>query len=133
MTQEKLEERSGVPRVNIAQLEAGGRRPQPDVLRALANALGIFPVRLCEPSPEPSLAELRECAGYLQEELAGRVGMGRSAYAMVESGRTARLKAPVLAALADVLGAPGGQIDAAHRRDVERSRGAAGTRKEPEQ
>lgn len=132
MTQQKLEERSGVPRVNISQLEAGDRRPQPDVLRALANALNIAPVSLCEPSPEPTLAELRECAGYLQEELAGKAGMGRAAYAMIESGRTVRLRPRSADALADALGVPAEQIAAAHRRDVER-RAAASTRKEPEQ
>lgn len=128
-----LARRSGVPRTNIIQLEAGDRRPQSDVLRALAHALGIAPASLCEPSPAPSLAELRECAGYLQEELAAHAGLGRTTYAMIESGRTARLKPQVLAAFADAIGVPAEQIDAAHRRDVQRVRAPAdNTRKEPE-
>ena len=134
VSQTRLARRSGVPRINIVQLEAGDRRPQPDVLRALARALAIDPASLCEPSQAPGLAELRECAGYLQEELAAMAGMGRSTYAMVESGRTARLKAQALAAFADAIGVPADEIAAAHRRDVERTRAAAaGTRKEPEQ
>lgn len=130
MTQDKLEEISGVHHVNIAQLEAGSRRPQPNVLRALALALAIAPVRLCELSPEPSLAELRECAGYLQEELAGRAGIGRAAYAMIESGRTVRLKPQTIEALAVALDVAAEQIETAHRRDVERALAKTGDRKE---
>lgn len=132
LSQDGLARRSGVPRINIVQMETGARRPQPDVLRALAAELGIAPARLCEPSPEPTLAELRECAGYLQAQLAEAARMSRSTYAMIESGKTVRLGVEAASAFAAALGVPAEEIDAAHRRDV-RARAESSARKEPEQ
>jgi transcriptional regulator with XRE-family HTH domain len=42
-SQEELAARSGVALATIAKLEAGAIRPQPTVLRRLAQALGLTP------------------------------------------------------------------------------------------
>jgi len=69
MTQEVLEERSGVDQTYISLIERGLRVPSDDIKRRLAKALRIAPSRLRfqEPQPETTLDQLNDSAGQASE------------------------------------------------------------------
>lgn len=119
-TQESLGRAAGLKRQNIVQLENARRRPQADVLARLARALDVPPSALLAPAPQPGLKRLRAAAGLLQPHAAAAAGLSRSAYAMIEGGRTAALDPAAAAALAAAFGVEAGAVSEAHRRDVQR-------------
>jgi transcriptional regulator with XRE-family HTH domain len=51
LTQQQLAEKAGVNRVTIARLEGGTDHPVPTTVRKLADALGVSPEELMDPSP----------------------------------------------------------------------------------
>ena len=120
LSQDDLGRAARVPRQNIVQMEGGSRRPQTDVLARLAQALDIRPSALLVPDNEPGLKRLRAAAGLLQENAAETLGIKRSAYAMLEAGRTVTLQDADAAVLAEAFGVERDVVLAAHRRDVQR-------------
>lgn len=120
LTQEDLGRAAGVPRQNLVQMEGGSRRPQADVLARLARALGIRPSALLAPAGECGLKRLRTEAGLLQQDAARALLITRSAYAMLEAGRTAALDDADAAALAEAFGVERDAVLQAHRHDVQR-------------
>ena len=120
LSQERLGLAARVARQNVGQLENGRRRPQTDVLARLARALNVPIHTLLAPAPDPGLKQLRTAAGLLQQQAAAALGLRRSAYAMLESGRTAALDQAAAAALAAAFGVEPSAITEAHRRDVQR-------------
>lgn len=53
MTQDALAAKSGVDQTHISSIEIGRRVPSDDVKERLAKALGMRPVRIAFPTPEP--------------------------------------------------------------------------------
>lgn len=53
MTQDALAAKSGVDQTHISSIEIGRRVPSDDVKERLAKALGMRPVQIQFPAPEP--------------------------------------------------------------------------------
>jgi transcriptional regulator with XRE-family HTH domain len=84
----------------------------------IATALGVDPFRLTiGVRTPPLLADLRERRGWSQVELAGRIGVPRSSYSLLERGGLA-LRGEVRTALADALDVTEEEISAAYTRSV---------------
>lgn len=104
LTQKDLAELAGAGRDQISEWETGKHKPDVHQLYRLAQALGT-PVRaLLAPTAPITLHLLRICAGWTQEELAGRIGMSRSLWSLVETGQRdlADTEADALAAALDL-------------------------------
>jgi transcriptional regulator with XRE-family HTH domain len=123
-TQARLADAVGANKANVAAWETGRVRPSPGTVARIATALGVDPFRLTiGVRTPPLLADLRERRGWSQVELAGRIGVPRSSYSLLERGGLA-LRGEVRTALAEALDVTEEEISAAYDRLVATSRRA---------
>lgn len=86
LTQRDLGQVIGVSPLAVGLWERGEREPTPTHRAALAEALEV-PIRFFNnPSPVPTLAELRRAAGLTQRIAAPRLDMGPSYLGKIEQG-----------------------------------------------
>ncbi|MCG7524018.1 XRE family transcriptional regulator [Streptomyces sp. OfavH-34-F] len=97
----------------LNQYEAEERVPAPGTLSRLANALGCAVEDLCRPAAV-TLRDLRQRVGASQQEIADASGRKRSAYAMLEQGRTTTLTPQEADVLAGFLGVDRHTVETAH-------------------
>jgi transcriptional regulator with XRE-family HTH domain len=67
LTQQQLAEKAGLHRVTIARLEGGRDQPVPTTVRKLADALGVAPEELMDPSPATDPPRLSPRTGMVHE------------------------------------------------------------------
>jgi transcriptional regulator with XRE-family HTH domain len=121
-TQAQLADAVGAYKANVAAWETGRVRPSPGTVARIATTLGVDPFRLTiGVRTPPLLADLRERRGWSQVELAGRIGVPRSSYSLLERGGLV-LRGEVRAALAEALDITEEDISAAYDRSVATSR-----------
>lgn len=124
LTHDMLGGRAGVARPNLIAYELGGR-PGVDMLMALARALRVDPWDLTTVDPAaPTLTDLRVRAGLTKAELAARLGMSRSAWHLVETGKR-KLRPPVATAVATVLRLSARRVREAWQRGVDHGKEAS--------
>ncbi|MGY1828990.1 helix-turn-helix domain-containing protein [Geodermatophilus sp. SYSU D01180] len=97
--------------------EKGLERPRPRFVPRLAAALGVDPLHLLDVDPDdPPLAALRLAAGLATNEVTAP-GLSVMTYVRLEDGRPgADPSGRLISAIAEVLGADVGRVDAAARR-----------------
>ncbi|MGI9079222.1 MAG: helix-turn-helix domain-containing protein [Acidimicrobiales bacterium] len=118
MTLDTLGARAGVARPNLIAYELGGH-PSVEILVALARALRVDPWELTTVDPAaPTLADLRLHAGITKTELASRLGIPRTTWHLVETGKR-RLRPPVATAVAKALGVSARRVREAWQRGVD--------------
>ncbi|MEU6405411.1 helix-turn-helix transcriptional regulator [Streptomyces sp. NPDC046985] len=101
----------------LNQYETEKRVPEPDTLARLANALGCTVEDLRQPAAV-TLKDLRQRVGASQQETAVASGRKRSAYAMLEQGRTTTLPPQEAEVLAQFFGVDRDTVAAAHAASV---------------
>ncbi|MGW4894588.1 helix-turn-helix domain-containing protein [Kitasatospora sp. NPDC004240] len=118
----ELAAQAGVTVTVLEQYARGERSPERGTVERLATALDCSADDL-RTAATTTLRDLRERAGASQEEAAAAASLKRSAYAMLEQGRTRTLPAQVAQDLAAHFGVDQGAVVTAHAEAVAR-RGA---------
>ncbi|MCM2430904.1 helix-turn-helix domain-containing protein [Streptomyces sp. RKAG337] len=116
-TPRELATEVGVTVTVLGQYEQGERTPELSTLGRLAGALGCATEDL-RTAATTTLRDLRERAGAGQQEAATAAGLKRSAYAMLEQGRTKTLDPQVAGGLAAHFGIAPDAVVAAHAEAV---------------
>ncbi|MGY3677276.1 helix-turn-helix transcriptional regulator [Streptomyces sp. TE33382] len=117
LTPSQLASKAAVTVTVLNQYEAEERLPDPGTLLRLAKALDCQVADLCRPTVV-TLRELRERSGASQPEAATAAGHKRSAYAMLEQGRTKTLAPQAAEGLAALFGVERDAVEAAHAASV---------------
>jgi transcriptional regulator with XRE-family HTH domain len=99
----------------VGAWERGERRPDAPTLLRIAQALTVTVDDLLEPELEPTLELLRVRAGLTQAQLAARLGVSRSTWAVLEQGGRP-LNADEIDEIADVLRCTSAQVRTAGNR-----------------
>lgn len=87
LSQSQLAELLGLRNTDVWRWENKIRRPSPDALRRLAEAVGVAPVDLTDAADEPTLADLRQIAGLTQANAGRALGLSTDQWALLEHGR----------------------------------------------
>jgi transcriptional regulator with XRE-family HTH domain len=120
LTQRELARRLRTTDTVVALWETGRRAPLTDRLPELARVVGVRPADLLAADADgaagapATLAQLRELAGMLQQQLADRAGLVRRTYSALERGEIATLSPRDADALAAALGVEPTEVRAAH-------------------
>jgi len=118
-TVRELADKASVTVTVLDLYERGERAPELSTLERLAEALDCAQQDL-RTSAGTTLRDLRERAGASQQEAAEAAGLKRSAYGMLEQGRTRTLPAQVAVSLAAFFRVDRGVVEAAHAEAVAR-------------
>ena len=102
-TQRQVAEVCGVTLTYLAALERGRKKPSPQLLFRLAEAVGVAPSSLLHVAEAHTLTQLRSCVGLSQKEVAERVGLTDMSYSRFERG-VHRLPEALVDELARVFG-----------------------------
>ncbi|MFC9233639.1 helix-turn-helix domain-containing protein [Streptomyces decoyicus] len=86
LTLEQIAIKAGIPYSAVRSYSAGGARPTPERLGALADAIGVETTDLAPLRPSPTLHELRWHSRMTVEQLAAKVGYSVSHTRLVLSG-----------------------------------------------
>lgn len=104
----------------LCRWESGQASPTPELLRRVADALGVSTAEFVDtPAEERTLADLRSLAGYSQRSLARHLGIPFKAVAKLEQGLV-DLDDARAASLAKTLDVDVGELHRAYRRGARR-------------